>query len=108
MNVILVEDHDGEGVFPVYKKGTLLESVESCDESEHWLSCIIDNRQIYVPDSYIDAQSRLTRDYNPTELIAKKDEVAEVLKIVHEWLYVKNQLGGFGWLPASKTISISE
>lgn len=105
MNVVLAEDHEGEGTFPLFKKGSLVKSIETCRESRHWLSCSINNMQTYIPDSYIDGQSRLISDYNPTELVAEKGEKVEVLKIVHEWLYVKNQQGHSGWLPAGKVIS---
>ena len=106
MKVILIEKHDGEGVFPAFPKGSTVENLAPCEESKHWMSCTIDGRDIYIPDFFVD-NNRLNREYNPTELVADKDEIFEVEEIVFEWLYGKNGKGVYGWIPAEKVVSLS-
>ncbi len=105
MNLLVVEKHDGYGVFPLFAKGTAVSSLEACDEYPHWCSCQIDGYETFIPDVYV-VDGMLTREYNPTELIVEKEEVVSLIEVVFEWLYVKNGNNKTGWLPASKVISI--
>lgn len=105
MDILITEKHDGEGIFPTFYIGTAVENIQSCAESNHWMSCTINKTSTYVPDIFVE-NNILTKEYNPTELIVKKDEVVEVLRIVYEWLYVKNSKGACGWIPANKAVSL--
>lgn len=104
---MITDSHDGEGDFPAFPKGTLVENIKPCGEFPHWMSCIIDNLETFVPDVYL-ADGKLTVDYDPTEVVLAKGEIAELQKVVFEWLYVKTPTGISGWLPASKAVSIHE
>jgi len=105
--VLFVKDkHEGEEVFPLFKKGTKINDIKMC-ESLHWLSCVIEGYKTYIPDIYI-TEGILNRDYNPTELILEKDQTIILLEVVYEWLYVQNTDGKKGWLPAEKATSIND
>lgn len=105
MRVLVVEKHDGEGRFPEFRKGTVVRDLSPCAHYAHWFACAIDCYQTYLPDVYLDGE-KLNRAYNPTELIAVPGETVELLDILYEWLYVENQNGETGWLPAAKAVSI--
>jgi hypothetical protein len=102
---LVIEKHDGEGAFPLFTKGTAVNNQKPCDEYPHWCSCELDGHETYIPDAYV-SDGVLTRDYNPTELIAEKEQTVTLLSVAFEWLYVKDENGKEGWLPASKAISI--
>ena len=104
MKVLIIERHDGEGAFPTFPKGTVVENVKPCAESAHWLSCSINGLETYIPDLFLEG-GVLLRDYDPTELVAEKGDYAEVRAIVYEWLYAINSRGAGGWIPAGKTVS---
>lgn len=106
MNVTVIEHHEGEGQFPTFAKGTIVQNMHACEESRHWMSCVLQGFETYVPDIFV-ADGVLTREYNPTELVAAQGEVIEVEAIVYEWLFGKNSKGLSGWIPAEKVISIS-
>ena len=108
MNLLVIEKHDGEGVFPLFKKGTVVSDLREDNEYPiypHWLSCVIDGHATYIPEIYV-ADGVLTQDYNPTELIVEKGQSLTLIDIVFSWLYVKDENGREGWLPASKVISV--
>jgi len=105
MNLLVIEKHDGYGVFPLFVKGATVSDLNACDEYPHWCSCVIDGHETFIPDEYV-VDGVLTQDYNPTELIVEKDQIVTLIDIVFEWLYVKDANGRNGWLPASKVISI--
>lgn len=107
MELLIIEKHDGYGSFPTFKKGVAVTGLKTYNSYPHWCSCVIDGFETFVADVYV-AEGVLTQDYNPTELIAEKDETVTLLSIVFEWLYVKDSNGKEGWLPASKVVSISE
>ena len=48
----------------------------------------------------------LLNNYNPTELKVKKGQTLTLIKIVFEWLYVKDEKDNEGWIPANKVITI--
>ncbi len=104
MKVKLIENHDGEGTFPVFKSGTNVKIVEDCKFYINWQKCFIDNMETYIPKTFIEC-GKLVCDYNPTELVCKTDDVVEVIDIVYGWLYAsKDSIRG--WVPSYKCISI--
>jgi hypothetical protein len=105
MNLLVMEKHDGEGTFPLFTKGAAVNDLKACDESPHWLSCVINGHETFIPEIYV-ADGVLTQDYDPTELIVGKEQIVTLIGIVFEWLYVKDGNDKYGWLPASKVISI--
>jgi len=108
MNLLVMENHDGEGIFPLFKKGAVVSDMKQDNEYPvypHWFACVIDGHATYIPETYV-ADGLLTRDYNPTELIVKKGQRLTLLAVVFSWLYVKDEKGVEGWLPASKAVSI--
>ena len=106
MKVRVVDRHDGEGQFPTFDAGEFVHDLQPCVESAHWLSCTINGFSTYVPDAYVE-NTTLNRRYNPTELVADKDEILEVAVIVYEWLQACNGQGVYGWIPAEKVLSVS-
>ena len=105
MNLLVMEKHEGEGVFPLFKKGTAVSDFNACDEYPNWFSCMINGYKTYIPGIYV-VDSVLIQDYNPTELVVKKDQTVTLINIVFEWLYVKDENDRRGWIPASKVVSI--
>ena len=108
MNLLAMEKHDGEGIFPLFTKGTAVNDLKEDDEHPvypHWLSCVIDGHETYIPKIYV-VDGALTQDYNPTELVVEKGQKLTLIAIVFSWLYVRDESGAEGWLPASKAISI--
>jgi len=105
MKLLVVEKHDGEGIFPLFPKGSAVTDVKVCDESSHWLACVIQGRETYIPDIYV-ADGIVTQDYNSTELVVEKEHIVTLVHIVFEWVYVKDESGREGWLPASKVTSL--
>ena len=105
MKLLVMEKHDGYGVFPLFPQGTAVSDYTVCDEYPHWYSCVIDGYETFVADVYV-VDGVLIKDYNPTELIVEKDQIVTLSDVVFEWLYVKDKSGQTGWLPASKVISI--
>ena len=104
MKAILIDAHEGEGEFPTFPLGANVENLTPCEESKHWMSCTINGMDIFVPDFFV-KNSRLIREYNPTELIASKGDIIDIEEVVYEWFYVKNAESIRGWLPAEKIIS---
>ena len=107
MKLLVIDDHDGEGAFPTFPRGSRVENIVPCEEVPHWSSCVICNMETFVPDIYI-ADNVLTVAYNPTELALPKDSIVELDKVVYEWLYIRTADGLSGWFPASKAVSIHE
>ena len=107
MNLLVIEKHDGEGVFPLFKKGAIVSDLKEGEDNEypHWFPCVINGYKTFIPDIYV-ACGVLTQEYNPTEIIVEKGQVVTLIDIVFEWLYVKDENDSYGWLPASKVISI--
>lgn len=105
MKLLVKEDHDGEGVFPLFPKDSIVSECVDCENTPHWCSCVIHGYRTYIPETYVDGDI-LTRDYNPTELVAKKDQTITLLEIAFEWLYVQDENNIPGWIPANKVVSI--
>ena len=106
MELLVMEKHDGEGVFPLFKKGAAVQNVQPCEGTPHWCLCEIDGHKTYIAETYL-ANNVLLRDYDPTELAADKGQEVTLVDIVFEWLLVQNESGKIGWLPARKVVSVS-
>ena len=102
MELVVVEKFDGPefGVFPLFPKGTTLEVVGKDEEYPHWFPCIINGMGFWTPDTYL-VDGVLNRDFNPTSLLMVKGQIVTLIDLVFEWLYVKDEHGKEGWLPAS-------
>lgn len=99
-------DHPGD--FPTFKMGTHLQ-LENEEDINFigWYACEITGFNTYVPKIFV-KEGKLTRDYNPTELIPEIGDILEVKEIVYAWLIVKNEKGIIGWVPAECVVSINE
>jgi len=95
------------GEFPTFEKGTPVTLAEDeCTEFLGWHSCDIAGYKTYVPKAFVN-EGKLTRDYNPTELIQEAGDILEVREIVHAWLLATNGKGFTGWIPAECVMSIN-
>lgn len=104
MKVTVIAQHHGEGAFPTFVKGS---TVKMGDEDTHflrWYPCVIEGHETYVPECFVQ-NSKLIRDYNPTELIAEVGDVLEVREIIYAWLMVTNSEGITGWIPAESVLT---
>lgn len=97
MKLKVIERHQGEGVFPTFLKGTLVQHIQPCTSYPNWLSCSIDGWKTYVPIHFVE-NHRLTRDYNPTELQVEMGVLVDLLELHYQWVLV-NYDGQVGWLP---------
>ena len=105
MKIKVIAQHLGEGEFPTFVQGSVVLVGEECSHFLHWFPCEIEGYKTYIPESFV-CDGKLTRDYNPTELIAEVGEVLEVQKIFYAWLLATNAKGITGWIPAQSVISI--
>jgi hypothetical protein len=118
MKLLTIEQHNGCGVFPLFEKGTAVDSIKPDAEypihaeaiwgegcAEHWVSCAIEGHDTFIPKTFI-TDGVLNRNYNPTEPIVEKGQIITLLELVFEWLYVKDENGKVGWLAANKAVSI--
>jgi len=97
-------EHPGE--FPTFEKGTLVSLAKEEDEDFlGWYACEIEGHESYVPIAFV-RDGKLTRDYNPTELIQKVGDILEVKEIVNAWLFATNDSGVTGWIPAECVVSV--
>ncbi len=108
MKLLVIEQHDGWGgrEYPIFKKGTSVSELKAGTDNEgsHWFPCVIDGYNTFIPETFV-IDGVLNRDYNPTEMVAKKGELLTLLELVFEWVYVKDESGKEGWLPANKVAS---
>ena len=106
MKVRVVIKHDGEGKFPTFAAGAAVDFTgEECSHFLGWRPCVIEGRDTYVPLIYVN-DGKLTKDYNPTELVQDVGDVLHVQEIVHGWLVATNENSVKGWIPAESVISI--
>ena len=88
------------GYFPVFAKGMPVTlAAEEDAEFLGWHACEADGHEFYAPKGFV-CDGKLTRDYNPTELIQKVGDVLELKEIVGAWLMATNEDGITGWIPA--------
>jgi hypothetical protein len=104
MQLVVFEKHDGEGELPLFSKGTAVNSFAPVDDNSHWFSCVLNDHNTYIPETFV-TEGVLNRDYNPTELVALRGQTVTLLNIIFEWVYVRDESGREGWLPASKVVS---
>ena len=98
-------EHPGQ--FPTFEKGTPVAIAEEEDRDFiGWYACDIAGYKPYVPKIFVQ-NGKLTRDYNPTELIQEVGDILEVKEIVNAWLSVTNDKGITGWYPAECVTSVS-
>ena len=118
MKLLVTEKHRGCGEFPLFKKGSIIggsegnpdfpnyaEEIWGSRSEPRWVACELDGHDVFVPDIYI-VDGVLNRDYNPTELMIEEGQKVTLLKIVFEWLYVKDENCNEGWLPVNKVVSV--
>ena len=118
MKLLVTEKHEGQGEFPLFKKGSFVGEYEGNPDypnysydiwgsysEPHWIACELDGHDVFIPDTYI-TDGVLNRDYNPTELIVEEGQEVTLISIVFEWLFVKDERGKEGWLPANKVVSV--
>jgi len=105
MKVKIIKEHLGEGQFPNFKKGTPVTMKEECTHFLNWCACDIQGHQTYVPKTFV-CNGKLTRNYNPTELIQESGDIVEVNEIVYAWLLATNNKGITGWVPAENVVSV--
>jgi len=112
MKVKLTRNHPSEWhhiIFPTFAKGTPVKMVKDKEEGDDyfkdWLKVKIDGYETFVPISFV-ADGKLTREYNPTELVQKQGDIVEVIEIVNAWLLCKNEKEQIGWIPAEIAVSI--
>ena len=117
MKLLVTKSHEGHGEFPLFKKGSFVGEYEGNPDypkysneiwgsytEPHWVACELDGHYTFIPDCYV-TDGVLNKDYNPTELIVEKGKEVTLISIVFEWLYVKDEKGNEGWLPANKVMS---
>jgi hypothetical protein len=104
MIVKVIHEHQGEGIFPCFPKGTNVTLGEGGTHFLNWYACKIDGYKTYVPDCFVSGGT-LVKDYNPTELVQKAGDVLVVQEIVYAWLLAKNENDEIGWIPAENVCS---
>ena len=106
VKVIRPSRWDHPGNFPTFEKGTPVAMAKDEDNDFlGWHACEIQGHTPYIPKIYV-CDGKLTRDYNPTELIQEVGDTLEVKEIVHAWLLATNDQGTTGWIPAECVVSI--
>lgn len=90
MQLVVCQNHKGEGEFPTFRKGTRVDNLSSCLNYPQWFSCDIEGWQTYVLIHFLDQQI-LNCDYNPTELEVKEGDVVELLSVHFQWAVVQHQ-----------------
>ena len=105
MKVKVIKEHLGEGQYPTFNNETPVIIKEECTHFLHWCACDIQGYQTYVPKNFV-SNGKLTRNYNPTELVQESGDVVEVKEIVYAWLLATNSKGITGWIPAEIVVSV--
>ena len=107
VKVVRTSKWEFPGVFSTFEKGTPI--TLACEEDADfsgWYACEIAGRRPYVPEVFV-RDGKLTRDYNPTELIQEIGDILEVREIVYAWLLATNDKGITGWIPAECVVSVN-
>lgn len=103
MRLTVTKSHQGEGQFPLFPKGSVVNIKAECSQYPNWLACEIAGYDTYVPRHFVE-QNQLVRDYNPTELVVTKNEIVELLELYYEWALVQRN-DEVGWLPCEILVS---
>jgi len=97
-------EHPGQ--FPTFEKGTPIVIAEEEDtDFLGWHACEIAAHKTFVPKIFV-FEGKLTRDYNPTELIQNVGDILEIKEIINAWLFATNDKGISGWFPAECVASV--
>ena len=107
MKAVVIKEHPGYGQFPTFEKGTKVMMGEEDTHYLDWYACDIAGHQTFVPKTFV-CDGRLTRDYNPTELILGIGDMVEVKEIINAWLIATNEKGLTGWIPAEVVVSVND
>lgn len=68
MSLLVIEKHNGYGIFPLFVNGTIVSDLKATIEYPHWYSCVIGEHKTFIADVYV-VNGVLLQDYNSTELI---------------------------------------
>lgn len=101
----VMTDHEGEGIFPTFLKGTAVQQMDPCNAFRFWSSCEIEGYKTYIANDYV-SEGVLNRDYNPTELIVCMGDEVQLKEVAYDWAFVSMQ-DKEGWLPFSILINAS-
>ena len=104
MKVKVIQSHPGCGQFPTFQKGTKVIIGEENTHYLHWCACEIAGYETFVPKAFV-SDGKLTKEYNPTELIQEAGDLLEVREIIYAWLIATNEKGLTGWIPAEAVLS---
>ncbi|MCL2610244.1 MAG: SH3 domain-containing protein [Defluviitaleaceae bacterium] len=92
--------------FPMFPKGVNVIMNEEEDKSfQGWHEAKIEGHQTFIPH-HIVCDGKLTRDYNPTELVGEIGDIIEIQEVHNAWLLATNKEGITGWIPAEKVVSV--
>lgn len=97
MLLTVIQNHQGEGLFPTFSIGTFVNHMVPCENYPNWFSCEIEGYKTYVPKHFV-VDNRLIVDYNPTELVVKAGDQVILLALHYQWALV-DYGGQVGWLP---------
>ncbi len=100
MKLKVIENHIGEGQFPMFIKGTQVNNLQPCAVYPNWFSCEIEGYKTYVPSHFVENNTLLV-DYNPTEIDIEANELVELLELHYQWAVVSYK-DAIGWLPVEK------
>ena len=111
MKVRVMQDYPSkwefQGQFPTFEKGMPVTLAEREDEDfAGWYACDILGHKPFIPKIFV-CDGKLTRDYNPTELIQKAGDILEVHEIVYSWILATNDKGVTGWIPTENVVSVN-
>ena len=106
MKLTVVENHDGEGIFPTFKDGMNVSNITLCKNFRHWVSGEIQGYSTYFPVDFVN-ENKLICDYNPTELSLLQDERVKLVQVAYEWALVEDGKGRIGWIPFEKLTSLN-
>ena len=107
MKLVVMQRHEGEGVFPLFRKGTAVRLLDTEEAVEgNWFPCDIQGHLTYIPPMFL-TDGVLNRNYNPTEMVAEEGKTVDLMEVVFEWLCVRDRAGNQGWIPSGKVVSLS-
>jgi hypothetical protein len=84
--------------------------LEDAEYPGWWWCTAPDGRSGWMPVDLLEppvmagAQARVVDDYSAIELVVTADESVEVLEEWGGWLFVRNEQGARGWIPATVAV----